>query len=255
MNKTPRHAALLIIGNEILSGKTQDVNLVALSRRLQEHGIPLVETRVVRDEEATIICAVNELRSTYDIVFTSGGIGPTHDDITTTTIAKAFSVPVVRSQHAEQRMRAAYEAQNRKATDTRLRMADIPKSAKLIECTVTAAPGYQVENVCVLAGVPFVFADMLDVVLAKIPPSAKFISRTVIVFVGESEIAKLLSQVQDEFTQAEFGSYPKQKKSKFYTELVITSRDQNITDTATNRLIELLTTKDISWQEESATDN
>ncbi|HKJ74957.1 MAG TPA: competence/damage-inducible protein A, partial [Alphaproteobacteria bacterium] len=153
-------ACLIVIGNEILSGRTQDANLSYLAKWLNERGVRLTEARVIPDIEDTIVTAVNECRKAFDYVFTTGGIGPTHDDITAASIAKAFGRPLVRREEAVELMRKFYGDDN--LTEARLRMAHTPEGAEFIENPISRAPGFRVENVFVMAGVPLNMQSMLE---------------------------------------------------------------------------------------------
>ncbi len=216
-------AVILIIGNEILSGRTQDVNLNWLARELAELGILLKEARVVRDEEAAIAEAVNSLRKQHTYVFTTGGIGPTHDDITTACVAKAFGRKVVRSKQAEARLLAHYEPSQ--VNPARMRMADVPEGAELIENPVSAAPGYCVENVYVLAGVPVIMQAMFAAIRPRLKGGAKLLSRTVSAFITEGMIATELSTIQDRHKEVEIGSYPFMRAGKLGVSIVLRGTD------------------------------
>lgn len=201
------NAALLVIGNEILSGRTQDLNVAYLAKALNQVGIQLAEVRMIRDEEAVIIAALSETRPRYDYVFTTGGIGPTHDDITSATIAKAFNVPLLRHPEAVKRLRSLYKS-DADLTEIRLKMADIPEGATLVDNPVSQAPGYQLENVIVLAGVPKIMQAMLDFVLPTLKGGESFQSRSLKCFAGESIIAPYLSDLAAQYPEVDLGSYP-----------------------------------------------
>lgn len=241
-------AAFLIIGNEVLSGRTQDRNLTTLAHALRKHGILLAEVRVVRDDHAAIVTAVTELRKTFDYLFTSGGIGPTHDDITTSAVAAAFGVEVYRHPQAEAALTEHYQAQGKEASPQRLRMADIPAGAKLVNCEVTPAPGFNLENVYVFAGVPLIFAQMVASAIPTLPAGASYASTTITVRVGESEVSDELEQVQDNFTQLELGSYPQQDQAGFYTELVIAGSEQELIAQASEQLTKLLRDRKLEFE-------
>ena len=216
-------AALLIIGNEILSGRTQDANLNYLAKTLGGIGIRLAECRVVPDIEAKIIEAVNALRQAYDYVFTSGGIGPTHDDITSATVAKAFGVKLVRHLEAEARLTKHYKPED--LNEARLKMADVPEGAKLIDNPVSAAPGFFIENVYVMAGVPRIMQAMLDSIKGSLKGGARTISRTVSASITEGYIAQELSAIQEAFPAVEIGSYPFIRDGKLGVSLVSRGTD------------------------------
>lgn len=199
-------AAMIVIGNEILSGRTQDENVQYLAQKLTDKGVRLQEVRVVPDVELEIIEAVQALRSKYNYVFTCGGIGPTHDDITSTTIAKAFSVPIEQNEEAYEILRVYYGEVA--LTDTRLKMAQIPYGSSLIPNPVSSAPGFQIENVYVMAGVPKIMQAMVDYVAAEISGGALLMSQTVFCTVYESEIAEDLERLQHKYQDVDIGSYP-----------------------------------------------
>lgn len=205
--RKPVNAALLVIGNEILSGRTQDLNVAYLAKSLNQVGIQLAEVRMIRDDEAVIIAALSETRPHYDYVFTTGGIGPTHDDITSATIAKAFNVPLLRDPEAVRRLRKNYQS-DADLTEARLKMADIPQGATLVDNPVSQAPGYQLENVIVLAGVPKIMQAMLDFVLPTLKGGETYQSRSLKCFAGESIIAPYLSELAAQYPDIDLGSYP-----------------------------------------------
>lgn len=242
-------AAFLIIGNEILSGRTQDANLRTLAKALRARGRRIAEVRVVRDELDAVAAAVNELRARHFLLFTSGGIGPTHDDITTACVAAAFGVPVVRDAEAERTLTDFYVSIGREANPGRLSMADIPQGAETVYCEMTAAPGYRIENVCVFAGVPYIFESMLDEVIGSIEPRPEIVSRTVTVEVGESEVAADLSGVQERHPDLEVGSYPQDDHGRHYAELVISGDDPEAIGKAVAELQEALDRRGVEWRE------
>ncbi|MDZ4736785.1 MAG: competence/damage-inducible protein A [Rhodospirillaceae bacterium] len=217
-------AAVLIIGNEILSGRTQDVNLNWLAKELTELGIRLREARVVSDVEGEIVAAVNELRSRYDYVFTTGGIGPTHDDITSASIAKAFGLPWVRHPDAVKILEAQYEPGQ--LNEARLRMATMPEGAELVDNPVSGAPGYRIGNVFVLAGVPSIMRAMFDNARGRLRGGPPVLSQTVSTYLGEGTIAKPLGELQDRHPELDIGSYPFFRGGRFGTSLVIRGTDR-----------------------------
>jgi molybdenum cofactor synthesis domain-containing protein len=216
-------AAVLIIGNEILSGRTQDVNLAFLAKSLNEIGVRLREARVVADVEAEIVAAVNELRARWTYVFTTGGIGPTHDDITAECIAKAFGVPLIRHPEAEARLRAHYDPD--KLNEARLRMANTPEGATLIDNPVSIAPGFRIGNVFVMAGVPAIMQAMFDGLKGGLRGGAPVRSVTVPAYIAEGTIAKDLGALQARFPELDIGSYPFFRAGKFGTSLVLRGTD------------------------------
>jgi molybdenum cofactor synthesis domain-containing protein len=217
-------AGVLIIGNEILSGRTQDVNLAFLGKSLNEIGIRLKEARVVADVEAEIVAAVNELRARWTYVFTTGGIGPTHDDITADCIAKAFGVPLIRHPEAEARLRAHYDPD--KINEARLRMANTPEGATLIDNPVSVAPGFRIGNVFVMAGVPAIMQAMFDGLKGGLKGGAPVRSVTVPAYIAEGTIARDLGALQMRFPELDIGSYPFFRAGKFGTSLVLRGIDE-----------------------------
>ncbi len=232
MNQPTRvEAAFLIIGNEILSGRTQDSNLSTLATKLNDIGIRVMECRVVADQEAAIIEAVTALRGQYDYVFTSGGIGPTHDDITAACLAKAFDTTLERNPEALSRLEAHY-GDPEELTDPRLKMAAIPVGARLIDNPVSAAPGFILENVYVMAGVPKIFAAMVDGVIPGLRGGTPMVSKTVTSDLPESRIATILAEVEGQFEGVEIGSYPYFKLGQGGVSVVVRSTDEAIVDEA-----------------------
>ena len=218
-------AAVLLIGDEILSGRTKDKNLGFIADYLAALGIDLKEARVVADAEDDIIAAVNALRARYTYVFTTGGIGPTHDDITAESIAKAFGVAIGHDPKAVDILLAYFKEIGREPNESRMRMARIPKGAVLIENPVSKAPGFQMENVFVMAGVPRIMQAMIDVISPRLAKGVVMLSRDVEFLGGEGDIAKPLSEIQDRFPAVIIGSYPFQAPDGFATNLVLRSRD------------------------------
>ena len=231
-------AAVLVIGNEILSGRTQDVNLNWLAKELTALGIRLREARVVADIEEEIVASVNELRARYDYVFTTGGIGPTHDDITSSSIAKAFGLPWVRHPDAVKILEAQYEPGQ--LNEARLRMATMPAGAELVANPVSGAPGYRIGNVFVLAGVPSIMRAMFDDVRGRLRGGPPLLSRTVSTYLGEGTIAKPLGELQERFSELDIGSYPFFRGGRFGTSLVIRGIDAAQIDAAAEGLHETI---------------
>jgi molybdenum cofactor synthesis domain-containing protein len=215
----PVTACAIVIGNEILSGRTADQNLAFLGANLDQCGVVLREARVVQDVEEDIVAAVNDCRARHDYVFTSGGIGPTHDDITTASIARAFGVAVVRSPEAVARLRAYYEAGQLSAA--RLRMAEVPEGAVLIDNPVSAAPGYRMENVYVFAGVPEILQAMFQSIRHELSGGDPILTEAVTATLPESVIAAGLAKVQAAFPDITIGSYPFHRAERFGTTLVL----------------------------------
>lgn len=220
MQKKQPTAAILIIGNEILSGRTIDKNGPYIAHKLFEKGISLREIRVIPDVEATIISAIQYFSAEYDHVFTTGGIGPTHDDITADAMAKAFETPLVVNDEAKEILRKHYGGEEF-LTDARLRMARIPVGASLIANPVSSAPGFKINNVHVMAGVPRIMQAMLDQALAGLENGAPILSYTVQAPLQESVVAEALSGIQQDHPEIDIGSYPYYKEGVFGTAIVL----------------------------------
>jgi molybdenum cofactor synthesis domain-containing protein len=233
-------ACVLIIGNEILTGRTQDINLAYIGKKMMDAGIRLAHARVVADIEQDIIDAVNDVRQKYDYVFTSGGIGPTHDDITSDTIAKAFGVKNVLNADARARLVAYYKGEEN-LNEGRLRMAHIPEGASLIDNPVSTAPGFRLGNVFVMAGIPRVMQAMLDGVVPTLQGGPPIKSRTVNCVAPESVIAKDLGILAQTYPDLDIGSYPHFKLGSYGLSLVIRGTNLERLDAALNDLCLLLT--------------
>ena len=218
-------AAVLLIGDELLSGRTQDINLQTIAKFLAPLGVQVAEARVVSDAPAEIIAAVNALRATYDYVFTTGGIGPTHDDKTADAIAAAFGARIDVRADARAILEEHYKGAAN-LNEARLRMARIPDGAVLIANPVSKAPGFQLGNVFVMAGIPAVMQAMLEDVRHRLSGAAPLSSRTVSVYLGEGTIAAGLAALQKQFPDIPLGSYPFSKGGKFGTSLVARGNDQ-----------------------------
>ncbi len=237
MTKAPT-AAVLLIGNEVLSGRTKDKNLGFIADYLTALGIDLMEARVIADDEADIVAAVNALRARYTYVFTTGGIGPTHDDITADCIAKAFGVDISHHPEAREILLQYFASIGREPNDARMRMARIPHGATLIENSVSKAPGFKLENVFVMAGVPKVMNAMMDAVAPTLSRGVPIKSRTVRFEGGEGDIAKPLKDIQDKYPMLSIGSYPFESEHGFNTNLVLRGRDETALAAATAALLE-----------------
>lgn len=233
-------AALLLIGNELLSGRTQDANLNYLAKQLTVLGIVLREARFVSDDEAEIIAAVNALRARYNYVFTTGGIGPTHDDITAAAIAAAFGRKLIRNPEAVAILEEAYERTGPELNEARMSMANTPEGAVLVDNPVSFAPGFQVENVFVFAGVPKIMQAMFDGMTHRLTGGAPLHGRSVTVDLGEGAIAVNLEQVQDRHEGITIGSYPYYHSGNFGVKLVLRGTDEAILDAAAADLIAVL---------------
>ena len=225
-------AAMLVIGDEILSGRTRDANMHYLAGELTAAGIELTEVRVVSDDTPAIVAAVKALSAAYDHVFTSGGIGPTHDDITADCIAEAFGDPISVRADAAALLSAHYASTGKEFNDARKRMARIPDSASLIENPVSVAPGFTIQNVHVMAGVPSVFKAMVASVLPTLTGGAPLMSRTLKVIRGEGDIAGPLGIFATEHADLSVGSYPFQENGVYGANVVIRGADAARLDTA-----------------------
>lgn len=229
-------AAMLVIGDEILSGRTRDANMHYLAGRLTDIGIDLKEVRIVSDDSSAIIDAVQNLSRVYSHLFTSGGIGPTHDDITADCIAEAFGTNIDVRDDARAILQAHYDRQGTELNAARLRMARIPDGAKLIENPVSAAPGFSVENTHVMAGVPSVFQAMVETILPTLSGGRPLLSETVRIDRGEGDIAGPLGALAKDFPELSFGSYPFQKDGKYGANIVIRGTDAEDLTSAKEKL-------------------
>ena len=245
MKKTNKkvNAAIVIIGNEILSGRTQDVNVVHLSKWLNELGVKVEEVRVIPDIENSIVNTVNELRKKFKYVFTTGGIGPTHDDITSRSIAKAFNVSYGYNKDAYETLEKYYKSGE--FNESRKKMAKMPDKASLIYNPSSGAPGFVVENVYCLPGVPSILKSMVDGLKNKISGGKKILSKTISVITVESEIAKPLEDIQNKFKNIEIGSYPFFRKGKIGVSIVIRSTEKNLIGVCAKQIVNLVKKKKI----------
>jgi molybdenum cofactor synthesis domain-containing protein len=219
----PPTAAVIVIGNEVLSGRTQDRNLVFLAERLAALGIPVAEARIIRDEEAAIVAAVDACRATYTYVFTTGGIGPTHDDITSAAIARAFGVQISRDPRAVRLLQQQYAADQ--LNESRLKMANIPQGAELLDNPVSRAPGFRLGNVFVLPGVPAIMRAMFDGLAPSLKGGPPVIARTISAFTTEGAIALPLGEIQAQHAGVEIGSYPFVRAGRLGVSLVVRATD------------------------------
>jgi molybdenum cofactor synthesis domain-containing protein len=232
-------AGLLIIGDEILSGRIQDRNVSPIAVWLNLQGIRLSEVRVVPDDTAMIADAVNALRKSYDYLFTTGGIGPTHDDITVDAIAEALGVPVVVHPKARAALESFYESRGG-VSDARLRMARVPEGAELIENPTSGAPGIRIGNVFILAGVPHIAAAMLDALTNTLEGGRPLLSRTIGCRVPESEVAEILLATERAHDGCRIGSYPFFRDGRYGANFVIRSADESALAACEADLIERL---------------
>ena len=221
-----RTAAAILIGNELLSGRTKDANLPYFGEKLNRYGIRLCEARVIADDEQTIVDTVNLMRKTYDYVFTTGGIGPTHDDITSACVAKAFDVPLTRNAEAVELLKAHYDEKGQELTSARLKMADVPEGSELIYNIVSAAPGFIIGNVHVMAGVPSIMRAMLDSLEDKLSGGPSMLSETIELNAREGDIADKLTEIQGAYPDIEIGCYPKFQDGVLSCSLVLRSLNE-----------------------------
>ena len=225
MNDKIYTAAIIIIGDEILSGRTQDKNTVWLAERLNDLGVRLQEVRVIPDVKDTIIATVNLLRAEHDYVFTTGGIGPTHDDITAMSIAEAFGVELVLNDKAYQELLSYYKDES-EMTPARQKMAYIPAGGALIENPVSGAPGIHIGNVYIMAGVPRIMQSMFDAIAPTLKGGAPMHSKSVTCALPESVVADDLAAIQHRYLDISIGSYPKYRDGRFFTNLVLRGVDR-----------------------------
>ncbi len=218
-------AAMLVIGDEILSGRTRDSNMNHLAKALTEHGIALQEARMISDDHGVIVRHVQEMADAYDHVFTSGGIGPTHDDITAEAVADAMGAACGVRDDARAILQAHYDRQGQKLNEARLRMARIPDGAALIDNPVSAAPGFTLGNVHVMAGVPTIFEAMLTGLLPTLTGGAPMVSQSLRVDRGEGDIAAPLGALAEENPEVSIGSYPFQRDGKYGSNVVVRAQD------------------------------
>ncbi|MEE8237662.1 MAG: molybdopterin-binding protein [Gammaproteobacteria bacterium] len=230
-------ACVLLIGNELLSGKTQDANLQYLGSELAELGVRVAEARVVPDDEDVIVATLNECRAQFDYVFTTGGIGPTHDDITAQCIATAFGRELILDEEAVARLRrGAFEL-----NEARLKMARVPDGATLIDNPLSNAPGFRVENVFVLAGIPSVARAMFETIAADLAVGSPIHSRSVDVFLREGDIAEPLERIAAQYSDIDIGSYPFSRDGRFGANLVVRGTDVGQLEEALTQIVAAMT--------------
>ena len=240
---TKVNAAILIIGNEILSGRTQDTNTSTLATWLNSIGVKVGEVRVIPDIEKKIIDTINLLRKNYDYVFTTGGIGPTHDDITAESISKAFGLKYEIHQEAFKILEAYYK--KGEFNEGRQKMVWMPQNANLILNPTSGAPGFNVENVFCLPGVPSILKSMLGGLKNRIVGGEPILSKTISLRTVESEIAKSLTEVQENNQDVEIGSYPFFQAGKLGVSIVIRSEDQSKIDSCNSQILKFVNEKSI----------
>ncbi|MFZ7093470.1 competence/damage-inducible protein A [Primorskyibacter sp. 2E233] len=232
-------AAMLVIGDEILSGRTRDANMYYLAQELTKHGVDLKEVRVVSDDRAAIVSALTALRKGFDVVVTSGGIGPTHDDITADCVAEAFGAHIGVRDDARALLAAHYDRQGVEFNEARQRMARIPDGATLIDNPVSIAPGFSMENVHVMAGVPSVFQAMVASLLPKLTGGAPLLSQSLRIMRGEGMIAEPLGDLAKRYPELSMGSYPFQRDGIYGANVVIRGSDGAMIDRAMAELCAL----------------
>ena len=237
------NAAVIIIGNEILSGRTQDLNLSYISNWLNKLGVQVEEARIIADDEEIIIKNVNKLRKKFNYIFTTGGIGPTHDDITSESIAKAFKLKYEYHKEAYSLLEKYYSP--KKFTEGRKKMAMLPSKSKLIYNPTSGAPGFIVENVFCLPGVPSILQSMLGGLKNEISGGKTILSKTVSLKTVESEIAKSLTEVQEQNKDVEIGSYPFFKAGKLGVSIVLRSVEQKKIDKCNHEILKFVSKKNI----------
>ena len=233
-------AGIVIIGDEILSGRTKDTNINWIANELNQIGIKLKEARVIEDDKKIIVDTVLEFSKKFSYVFTSGGIGPTHDDITTESIAEAFKVDLEKNQIAMNLLKKHYEKSNIDFNEARQKMAIIPKGALLIDNPVSVAPGFNIKNVYVFAGVPKIMQSMFHSIFSKLKNGIIMKSKTITCDIGEGKIAKSLSQIEKQFLNMKIGSYPYFNPKSFGTSIVVRSEKKEDIDLAIEKLREII---------------
>src|SRR5246500_6046393 len=231
-------ACVLIIGNEILSGRTPDANLAFLARGLTELGIRLREARVIPDDTDVIVSTVNTVRPSFDYVFTTGGIGPTHDDITAQSVADAFGVPLIVHPEARRLLETHYPPGH--LNEARLRMAMVPEGAALLPNPISRAPGFQIGNVHVLPGVPSIMQGIFEQLKYRLVGGDKLLSRSVSCHLAEGTLANDLGALQERYPDVEIGSYPYFRRGDFGVTLVLRGTDRERLATATEELKDLV---------------
>ena len=237
------NAAIIIIGNEILSGRTQDVNVVSISKWLNKLGVKVEEVRVIADLEDSIVKTINDVRKKFKYIFTTGGIGPTHDDITSKSMAKAFKLSYGYHKEAYKILEKYYGA--KKFNEGRKKMAKLPGNAKLINNPSSIAPGFIVDNVYCLPGIPTILKSMLRELNNKIMGEKKILSKTINLKTIESEIALPLGKIQKKFNNTEIGSYPFIKQGEVGVSIVIRSTEKNLIIKCSNKIKNFIKKKKI----------
>jgi len=229
-------ACIIIIGNEILSGRTIDTNKNYLCKELNIKGIDVIEVRVIKDNIKHIIDTVNQTRKKYDYIFTTGGIGPTHDDLTALSIAKAFKVKLVKNKKAIQILKKYYSSMKQPLNESREKMAFMPQGSQILYNPITKAAGFRIKNVFVMAGIPEIMIAMFKNIIKKIKHGTPEISKTILINSSETIIARDLFKIQNEFKEVEIGSYPFYTKTKKGVDIVLRSKNKNQIKQAANKI-------------------
>lgn len=230
-------AGIIIIGDEILSGRTKDTNINWIATELNNIGVRLIEARIISDDAETIIETVKNFTKKFTYVFSCGGIGPTHDDITTESVAKAFDQKLVKDPEAMRRLKLHYEGTNIEFNEARQKMAIIPTNSSLIDNPVSAAPGFKIENLFVFAGVPKIMQGMFNTILSDLIGGVKLKSKTVSSNIGEGLIAKDLERIEKKFKNVKIGSYPYFKPGNFGTSIVLRSESEILLNQASETVL------------------
>ena len=230
-------AGIIIIGDEILSGRTKDTNINWIATELNNIGVRLIEARIISDDSETIIETIKTFTKKFTYVFSCGGIGPTHDDITTESVARAFNQKLVKDPEAMRRLKIHYEGTNIEFNEAREKMAIIPTNSILIDNPVSSAPGYKIENLFVFAGVPKIMQGMFSTILYDLVGGIKLKSKTVSSNVGEGLIAKDLEQIEKKFKTVKIGSYPYFKPGNFGTSIVLRSEYESLLNQASQAVL------------------
>ena len=233
-------AGIIIIGDEILSGRTKDTNINWIATELNNIGVRLIEARIISDDSETIIETVKTFTKKFTYVFSCGGIGPTHDDITTESVARAFNQKLVKDPEAMRRLKIHYEGTNIEFNEARQKMAIIPTNSILIDNPVSSAPGYKIENLFVFAGVPKIMQGMFSTILYDLVGGIKLKSKTVSSNVGEGLIAKDLEQIEKKFKTVKIGSYPYFKPGNFGTSIVLRSEYESLLNQASQDVLSVI---------------
>ena len=233
-------AGIIIIGDEILSGRTKDTNINWIANELSNIGIRLIEARIISDDVNTIVETINLFTKKFTYVFSCGGIGPTHDDITTESVAKAFNQKLEKNTEAMRRLKLHYEDTNIDFNEARQKMAIIPTNSILINNPVSAAPGFKIENLFVFAGVPKIMQGMFYTIINELTGGKKLFSKTVSSNIGEGLIAKDLERIENVFLGIKIGSYPYFKPGSFGTSVVLRSEDEIILNDASKEVLKAI---------------